>query len=143
LRELRAEAERDVAEIVEDVGVCDETVISPTTETTPSVPIAERRRVRRKAPFRSYLLSCAKAKFGCPTDNTANRLCVRKYLVDLCHNHGVIARHTAENVDIVAEMVFVPTRAELVAAAARRTSYTSKQSVLGSLLGLKKGPTTP
>jgi hypothetical protein len=76
-----------------------------------------KRKPRAKAPFRSWLVKIGKAKFGTPKRTEGNRLCVRKYMYDHCVEHGVIARHIWENVDIATEMVFVPTKYEMECAA--------------------------
>jgi hypothetical protein len=72
-----------------------------------------KRRVRAKAPFRAFLVKAGKAKFGLPNVTDGNRMCIRKYLYDICVSHGVIARHIAENVDFATEMVFIPTAWEM------------------------------
>jgi hypothetical protein len=77
----------------------------------------KKRRPRARAPFRSWLVKVGKAKFGTPRKTEGNRMCVRKYLYDHCVEHGVLARHVWENVDIATEMVFVPTDMELQCAA--------------------------
>lgn len=93
-----------------------------------------KRRVRARAPFRAFLIKAGKAKFGLPNVTDANRLCIRKYLYDLCLAHGVIARHIAENVDFATEMVFIPTSWELQSAATHKTiTSKTKAKVLGHL----------
>jgi hypothetical protein len=93
----------------------------------------QKRRVRRKAPFRAWLVKVGKAKFGLPNRTEANRMCVRKYLYDQCVDHGVLARHIWENVDFATEMVFIPSKVELVVAASKHTQHAkSKGSMMAS-----------
>lgn len=97
-----------------------------------------KRKVRAKAPFRAFLVKAGKAKFGLPNVTDANRMCIRKYLYDLCVSHGVIARHIAENVDFATEMVFIPTTWEMKTAAITKTETTvNKQKVMRRLRGAK------
>lgn len=94
-----------------------------------------KRKVRQRAPFRAYLVRIGKAKFGVLSDTPANRMCVRKYLYDACIEHGVLARHIADSLDIAVSLVFVRTDSELINAAAASCNYVRKQSWIASLLG--------
>jgi hypothetical protein len=95
-----------------------------------------KRKVRAKAPFRAFLVRAGKAKFGLPNVTEANRMCVRKYLYDICISHGVVARHIAENVDFATEMVFIPTAWEMRTAAITKTNTTKgKERVMRQLRG--------
>lgn len=76
---------------------------------------------RKKGLFRNYLVQQGQAKFGCPIRNEANRLVVRKYLLDICLDHGILARHVSENLDVATELVFVPSRDHLLALAVAHT----------------------
>jgi hypothetical protein len=78
-------------------------------------------KTRHHGVFRNYLVASGQAKFGVPKRNEANRLTVRKYLYDLCKEHGLLARHIVEHLDIATELVFIPTRPQLIAAAVRST----------------------
>lgn len=95
--------------------------------------------VRHKALFKSYLVQQAKAKFGTPTRSAANMMCVRKYLYDECVKHGVVSRHIAQNLDFAVEATFMPTDAELLALAVRRTKLFQDRVDVRAALG--GGPT--
>lgn len=97
-----------------------------------------RRVVRHRGMFRSYLVQQGKAKFGSPRRTTANVLCVRKYLYDLCVEHGLLARHIVENLNFATEAVFVPTKDELLALAVHHTSLAKIRGEVADELG---GPT--
>jgi hypothetical protein len=100
----------------------------------------KRRRPRAKAPFRSWLVKVGKAKFGTPRRTEGNRMCVRKYLYDQCVEHGVLARHIWENVDIATEMVFVYTEFEVECAAIKHVqSVKENQALVASLGGTSQG----
>jgi hypothetical protein len=114
--------ELDVDELIEDDRIVDFSSEKP-------------KRVREKAPFRKYLYRQGKAKFGTPSCNSANRMVVRKFLVDVCKQHGVIARHIADNVDFVTEAIFVPSDDELVSMAVSKTSTAGKQRDIMRRLG--------
>lgn len=81
----------------------------------------KRKYIRHNGLFKSYLVQQAKAKFGTPSRTSANVMCVRKYLYDECLRHGVVARHIAQNLDFAVEATFMPTDAELMAMAVRKT----------------------
>jgi hypothetical protein len=92
---------------------------------------------RHKGRFRSYLVRSAQAKFGCPLRNEANRLVVRKYIYDLCTERGLLARHIVDHLDIATELVFIPSRAQLTAAAIRHTELSAlRHGVLRDLAGI-------
>lgn len=84
-------------------------------------PVVRARPKKHKGLFRNFLVREGKAKFGCPSRTQANQLVVRKYLYDLCKEHGVYARHIVDNLDIAAELVFVPSHSQMVAASVRHT----------------------
>ncbi len=90
---------------------------------------------RRRGLFRNHLKHCGKMKFGCPADTPANRLVVRKYLVDICVDKGVKARHINMNVDYAVSMVFVPSKYEVEAAAVAHTSVARDRGRLYRILG--------
>jgi hypothetical protein len=110
-------------------------VVSSNVIDSVDIKLKPKRRVKAKAPFRAYLVRIGKAKFGLLKDTPANRMCVRKYLYDACVEHGVLARHIADNVDIATKMVFVCFESELVNAAVTQCNYVKKQSWIASLLG--------
>jgi len=76
---------------------------------------------RHKGVFRHFLVTSGKLKFGCPTRNEANLQVVRKYLYDVCKDHGLVARHIVEHIDVATELIFVPSRSELLALATSHT----------------------
>lgn len=91
---------------------------------------------RHRGSFRNYLVRCGQAKFGCPTRTEANRLVVRKYLYDTCVEAGLVARHIVDHLDIATELVFVPSKQQLVAAAIRHTATTiSREREMADLRG--------
>jgi hypothetical protein len=138
IRELKAKAVVLVREVVSDRSdTADEELLEDSSGSAIRVG-GGKKRVRSRAPFRNHLIRVAKIKFGCPKRTEANRLCIRKHIADLCEEHGVIARHTAELLDFVTEMVFVPTDDELVAAAVKTTPHAKEQITLGRLLGLHR-----
>ena len=92
--------------------------------------------VKHRGSFRNYLVRCGQAKFGCPVRNEANRLTVRKYLYDLCVERKLIARHIVDHLDIATELVFVPSRNQIIAAAIRHTELSqARNEVHRSLTG--------
>lgn len=98
--------------------------------------VKERRPHKHKGVYRHYLVQAGQAKFGCPSRNEANRLTVRKFLYDTCVSDGLLARHINEHIDIATELVFVPSRQQLTAAAVRHTQVSSlRQGVLTDLAG--------
>ena len=62
-------------------------------------------------------------------------LVVRKYLYDICVKHGLIARHIAQHLDISTEMVFMPSREEIIALAVSHTKQSKERNKLKSELG--------
>jgi len=89
---------------------------------TSEFPEAVKKRIRKhRGSYRNYLVQVGQAKFGCPSRNEANRLCVRKHLFDTCVADGLLARHINDHIDIATELVFIPSRSHLTAAAIRHT----------------------
>jgi hypothetical protein len=86
------------------------------------------KRVSKKPLFRSYLVQMAKGKFGTPKRTKANTMAVRKFMVDLCLEHGIVARHITANVDIATALVFVYSKEELLAKAIARTELTQMRA---------------
>jgi len=99
--------------------------------------IITRRSVKRrcKAPFRAYLVKTGKAKFGLLKRNQANYMCVRKFLYDLCVQHGVLARHINDNLDFATELVFVPMKSDLQRLAIKKTNRTKELGAVADILG--------
>lgn len=138
----RAKAENQVLQVVDEFEnginfeIDDVTdVVSSNVIDAVEIKTKVKRRVRSKAPFRAYLVRIGKAKFGVLSDTPANRMCVRKYLYDACIEHGVLARHIADSLDMAVGLVFVRTDAELINVAAASCNYVKKQSWVASLLG--------
>lgn len=138
----RAKAEVQVLQVVDEYEnginfeIDDVTdVVSSNVVDSVEIKTKVKRRVRQRAPFRAYLVRIGKAKFGVLADTPANRMCVRKYLYDACIDHGVLARHIADCLDIAVSLVFVRTDSELINAAAASCNYVKKQSWVASLLG--------
>lgn len=94
-----------------------------------------RKRVKHHGLFRNFLVVSGRAKFGCPVRSGANLLVVRKFLYDVCTEHGVLARHIAQNLDFAVELVFVPTSADLLARAVRHTKVAKKRIETRNELG--------
>jgi hypothetical protein len=85
--------------------------------------------------FGSYLVQQGKAKFGTPARSNANRMVVRKYLYDICTDAGLKARHIIDHLDIATELVFVPSRVEIVAMAVQHTKQTKSRVKTATELG--------
>ncbi len=124
--DIQKHAEKDVVLELEDV-----------TEDVDIEVRAEkpRKRVRHHGLFKSYLVQVGKAKFGCPSRTKANELVVRKFLYDKSVEHGVIARHIAQNLDIAVQLVFVPSKSELLALAVKHTPLSKIRDEVSDKLG--------
>lgn len=93
---------------------------------------------RHRGSFRNYLVRSAQAKFGCPLRNEANRLTVRKFIYDLCVEHKLLARHICDHIDIATELVFIPSRNQLLACAVRHTDLSIlREGVHRELTGVR------
>lgn len=57
----------------------------------------------------------AKVKFGTPVDEPANRLVIRKYVSDMMEERGLRPSHIMTYLDLVVELVFVPSESEVQA----------------------------
>jgi hypothetical protein len=143
-----SEANSEVTEVIREVELTSESNIDDVTESVSATAIetlddtVKARRVvrkRQKAPFRAYLVKIGKAKFGCPRRNEANLMCVRKFLYDACVSHGVLARHINENLDFAVEMVFIPTKSDMIRMAMRKTAAVSDCTKVAALLGSDVG----
>jgi hypothetical protein len=66
-------------------------------------------------------------------------MCVRKFLYDACVSHGVLARHINENLDFAVEMVFIPTKSDMIRMAMRKTAAVSDCTKVAALLGSDVG----
>jgi hypothetical protein len=56
-----------------------------------------------------------KNRFGCPDKSQANRLAVRRFLLDLMKQHKVRPTHINSCIDVCVELVFIPNNNDLAA----------------------------
>ena len=75
------------------------------------------RRVRslhsgRRARYLRALVAEAKVRFGTPDNTTANRVVVRRFLVNRMEAHGLRVTHIAQVVDLVIEAVMIMSERE-------------------------------
>ncbi len=89
---------------------------------------------RKRGSFRNFLVMQGKAKFGTPKLTEANRMCVRKYLYDICKEHHVLPRHIVDNLDFAVEMVMIPSEPELKALALRKSVQSKTRSLVRKAL---------
>jgi hypothetical protein len=131
------QVEQVIDEVTNGIDFAEDVLLEQCTDVidTTVMEVSKRRRVRAKAPFRAYLVRCGKAKFGSLKRTTANIMCVRKYLYDLCVEHGVLARHISENLDFATMLVFVPMKDDLRAHAIMKTLVVSEAFSVAKLLG--------
>jgi len=104
-------------------------------EEIPDAPMAARKKRVRHGLFRSYLVQQGKAKFGTPRRSAANMLVVRKHLLDVCVDAGLITRHINQHLDIATALVFVPSEAELIGLAVAHTKRSKERVGLRDELG--------
>lgn len=124
---------RATEEQVEVESVRDDALLDFDATIEQPVPLVS---TKHRGVFRNYLVRCGQAKFGTPLRNEANRLVIRKFLYDLCVDRGLLARHIGDHLDIATEMVFIPSRAQLTAAAIRHTELSElRLGVLRDLTG--------
>jgi hypothetical protein len=112
-----ASALQNEQEVIETAESYDDT----TAVETDLFEFEAKKAVRHKGRFRNFLVTQGRAKFGCPRRCEANRLVVRKHLHDVCVEHGLIARHINDHLDFATEMVFIPTKNQLLAQALSHT----------------------
>lgn len=78
------------------------------------VPRTRRRVYRREhAQFIGACVNAAKAEFGIPVDNIANRLVLRKFIREKMVARGMRPTHVMQFLDLAIEGVFVPSKNEL------------------------------
>lgn len=70
---------------------------------------------RKSGPFIAYIVVQAKAEFGLLKRLEANRLMVRKFLLELMKAQGMRPTHIAQHLDIAVAMVFVPSDSDIIA----------------------------
>jgi hypothetical protein len=63
--------------------------------------------------FIGGIVLAAKAVFGTPTDDLANRLVIRKFLRDLMEERGMRPTHIMRFLDLCVELVFIPSNVEV------------------------------
>lgn len=69
----------------------------------------------RKRNYVRSVVAEVKNRFGTPTDNSANRLAVRKSLLDIMKTHKLRPSHINQMIDLCVVLVFTPNDVELVA----------------------------
>jgi hypothetical protein len=74
---------------------------------------------RRRSQFVAYCIRKTKFKFGLLRRTEANRLMVRKFVVDIMVERGVRDSHIYNQVDDVTELTFVPNEADVIRAEMR------------------------
>jgi len=96
-------------------------------------PIKEKRHKRiskhKKHQYVADVVAETRVRFGCPKDNDANRLAVRRFCMHLMYNHGVRPTHVGKVIDDVVEMIFHEST-EL------KESRRLRSSIFGSLMAL-------
>lgn len=65
--------------------------------------------------FRAAMVNSAKAKFGPRKMSEANRLVIRNWLYEEMKEHGLRPSHIARHIDLVTNLVFVPSKHEILA----------------------------
>lgn len=105
---------------VESTSVADD-LPTPTVLVQPrTITVEESRSIGDKKRYTHLLVLSVKNRFGLPVDNKANRLAIRKTLLDEMTAHGIRPAHIAQVIDVCVELVFIPNddqlRAEQVAA---------------------------
>jgi RNase P/RNase MRP subunit POP5 len=72
--------------------------------------------VRKQGRFVAKVVTMAKANFGSCVKSEANRLMVRKFMLDLMRERGMRCTHITQHLDICVALFFVPSNAQIVAA---------------------------
>jgi hypothetical protein len=85
---------------------------------------------RNKGRFLAKVVTFAKAQFGKCTRNEANRLMVRKFILDLMVERGMRKAHIAQHLDICVALFFVPSNAQIVAEQIASTREAVSRSIL-------------
>jgi len=74
-------------------------------------PVKEKRHRRigthKKRSYASDVIAECRVRFGCPINNPANRLAVRRFAMNLMYAHGLRPTHVCRIIDDVVEMIFV------------------------------------
>jgi len=73
-------------------------------------PVKEKRHRRigthKKHAYASDVIAECRVRFGCPSNNPANRLAVRRYAMNLMYSHGLRPTHVCRVIDDIVEMIF-------------------------------------
>lgn len=73
-------------------------------------PVKEKRHRRigthRKHSYASDVIAECRVRFGCPSNNPANRLAVRRFAMNVMYSHGLRPTHVCAVIDDIVEMVF-------------------------------------
>jgi len=73
-------------------------------------PVKEKRHRRigthKKHNYASDVIAECRVRFGCPINNPANRMAVRRYSMNLMYAHGLRPTHVCRVIDDIVEMVF-------------------------------------
>jgi len=72
---------------------------------------------RRRGEYIGSVVSDIKNRLGCPTDNAANRLAVRRMANNIMNKHGVRPTHIRSTIEVVISGVFIPDNEDILAAA--------------------------
>lgn len=85
----------------------------------PAVVVSKRNRHVR---FVKDAIHSVRAVMGLPTDNAANRLVVRKKLINAMEEHGMRLSHISAHIDLAIEAVFIPSENQVIARGVKNTS---------------------
>lgn len=77
--------------------------------------IKDHRRLRHPGRYMRCIVAVVKNRFGCPIDNAANRLAVRRCALEHMVRHGLRPTHINQVIDRVVEHVFIPNDSEVYA----------------------------
>jgi len=92
--------------------------IDDEVEECSSRPVADEPRRITFGKRKTFIAACvleAKVQFGLPTDCEANRLMIRKFVRDMMVERGMRPTHIAGFLDLVVELVFVPSEDQILA----------------------------
>lgn len=77
---------------------------------------------KRRFHFLPYLVRSIKSDSPLPQDNAANRMVVRKKVVNFANKHGIRPHHTQEFVDLAIDLILTPTRKDIESAQFKKTT---------------------
>jgi hypothetical protein len=84
-------------------------------------PLKEWRKTTQRKEYIKCVVQETKNRFGCPTNNPANRLAVRKHLLDNMRTHGLRPTHINQVIDVCVVLVLTPNDSEMLANAIERS----------------------